>query len=1130
MSDTHPNDPRVKLDPFGPPCLSVGDRLLRLGSRKALAVVLVLALDGAQSREHLAALLWPDVDGAAARRNLRRELFRLRSFALPVAERDDGAVELATVPALDPLDGGRADGGEPLQGLDALAGEQFDAWLQRTRLRLQARRGAAWRESARDAQARGDEAAALALWQRQLQADPCDEATALEAVQLLQQRGRQPEARALVRQVAAALRQQLGLPLSAALRHAVADATEPAPTPAAPLPPAPAPAPSAAPALPPPLIPARAPWVDRPEVAARVRDAWSRGLRVYLSGAAGVGKSRLAHELAAQRGGWLRLLCEPNDALLPYASAVRALRALRDAAPDVVLPDWVRRELAQLLPEFGPAPLSRDPDAARARLVAAHAAAFAALAADNFQVLVFDDWHWVDAASLELWATADPPAGVDVVIVHRAAQLPPAALHRQRVEVDGGRSAPITLHGLDDAQTLALVQALSGSPGGVLFSQRLHQATAGNPFFLLETLRHLQQQGVLQAHPTGGWRTPFDQGTTDYAELPVPPTVRDAVLARVRALGESTQRLLEAASLLADRFDARSLQDVTTLHEDERLRALAHAAAAQLVVEDETGWRFAHDLVPQCLAAAIGPARRRALHGRLATSLTRAGAAPALVARHHEAAGEADAARAGYTAAADAALRMHALGPALGHWDDALRCGAQGAQAAAIHLARAAVHRRRGDPQAAGAALDAAARAAHDAGVDDAAHRCRAEVRIARADGWAEARPGDALALLDAIEPALADWPAPLQARARQVRSRVLTYAERLPEATEMLRQAIATLDRVPGEEPHRADLLDTLARARLRAGDLPGCAAAIGEAVALLEAVDQPAQLADALTLQAVAALFAGDPERAREGLLRARALARRCGHVPAQRAAILNLVKLAADAGDTAQASALLDEGEALAPGFEHARAEQAFLEARFYVQYLRGELDAARAAAQRLIEAVERVGGHSEHIGARHVVVDLYLLAGDLPSARRLLADAQALCEAQAAGAGGGHFQVQQAAKMAWLRLAEGEPAQALALLAQSGTPQRLEDAIAFAWIGCAAALALGDASGARRWLARAAPTDDAPTDQQALWLLQALALAARDGPADAGLRQRAAELAASGRVPAQLAERLQRALAG
>ena len=132
MTDTRPHDAPLRLEAFGTPRLLRAGRALRLGSRKAMAVVLVLALDGAQARETLAALLWPDVDAAAARRNLRRELFRLRTFELRIAERDDGAVELAVAPALA-LD---VDEGQALQGLDGLAGEHFEAWLQRARMRL----------------------------------------------------------------------------------------------------------------------------------------------------------------------------------------------------------------------------------------------------------------------------------------------------------------------------------------------------------------------------------------------------------------------------------------------------------------------------------------------------------------------------------------------------------------------------------------------------------------------------------------------------------------------------------------------------------------------------------------------------------------------------------------------------------------------------------------------------------------------------------------------------------------------------------------------------------------------------------------------------------------------------------
>lgn len=97
---TPPAPAALGLTLYGPPRLRVGDTVLRLGSRKAVALCVVLLLDGPRSRKQLAALLWPDLEAVAARRNLRRDLFRLRAAGLQLDERDDGAVVLAAPPAV----------------------------------------------------------------------------------------------------------------------------------------------------------------------------------------------------------------------------------------------------------------------------------------------------------------------------------------------------------------------------------------------------------------------------------------------------------------------------------------------------------------------------------------------------------------------------------------------------------------------------------------------------------------------------------------------------------------------------------------------------------------------------------------------------------------------------------------------------------------------------------------------------------------------------------------------------------------------------------------------------------------------------------------------------------------------
>lgn len=72
-----------------------------------------------------------------------------------------------------------------------------------------------------------------------------------------------------------------------------------------------------------------------------------------------------------------------------------------------------------------------------------------------------------------------------------------------------------------------LITRLAGSEAP-LFSARLFAATAGHPLFLMETLRDLRERGVLSERG-GRWHTPFDAFTVDYAEVPVPPSVTQAI-------------------------------------------------------------------------------------------------------------------------------------------------------------------------------------------------------------------------------------------------------------------------------------------------------------------------------------------------------------------------------------------------------------------------------------------------------------------------------------------------------------------------------------------------------------------------------------------------------------------------
>jgi DNA-binding SARP family transcriptional activator len=1079
----------IELRLYGAAHLRSGEDVLHVGARKALALLAVLAVDGVCSREKLAALLWPQVGSPAGLRNLRNELFRLRSFGavpLPVPERCLALPTGLRVDAVEfqrALDEGRLAAALALasatafDGLDGVAGEAFDDWLEAARAQLGRRRRQARSALAAQLEGAGNVDAALAWHEQAFSEDGCDETSARELMRLLVARGDRAAAAAVLARLTARLHHELAL-APGPQTLALAAALPPAPQPATARPALPEP-----PSLPAALLPERLPFVARSAERARVARAWADGRRVYLAGVAGIGKTRLAEVCAADRGAWLRVACQPADSGQPYASALRVLRALH-AAGEVALPPWVQRELGWLMPEVGDGPPPVAGVEAGERLRAAFATAWALLVADNFHAIVLDDWHWVDDASAALWPRVDLP-GVAVMVAYRSAQLPAAALAGLRAEADGCRARVIEIDEFSLAQTQAFVRAAGLPPPWAdgAFARRLHAGTAGNPFFLIETLQHLALQG---------------QAAGD-AALPVPPSVRSAVLGRVVALGDATRRLLEAASLLGERFDARLLEGTSGDDAATVEHCLEHARAARLLTIEGAQYRFVHDLIWHSLGAGLSPARRRLLHARLAQRLEAVGAAPGLVAVHLEGAGEGRAAVDWRLRAAAAAWRVHAHAETRRHCRCAIDDGASPHQAVQAQMLLAEVERYSGDAAALAAALQGAVDAARTADVST-----WLQARLAQLQHWMLAgRAAEVPAALDALAPELACAGALLRARAAALRAALADDAGRMDEARRHEDEAIALLDGLPQLQAERAGLLDGAARIALMAHDFARAGGLAARAIAAAEGSGDDALHARTQVAHGLALLWGrNDRSAAAAAFERARALAQRCGHVPQQRAAIMNLVKLHADAGRTEAMLGLLDEAQALAPGFEHPGRALKFREARYFVHYLRGDVPAARAAAAELVEAARAIDDLRARTSALQLVVDLYLHSGDLAAAERLL-------DAAGDGADLG-LKTLLAAKRAWLELARGDAAAALARIDGCVAPPRNEDALVIAWVGAAAALALGDPAGARRRLQGVDIAAEHTVDALAMVLVQRLLLARHAGGDDTAARERALEV--------------------
>ena len=305
---------------------------------------------------------------------------------------------------------------------------------------------------------------------------------------------------------------------------------------------------------------------------------------MLLAGEAGQGKSRLLREVAAGaawRGAqvsWGRgredAQARPfgalHEALREGLTPIRA-RRLAELLPartlDTLLP--LLPELTELLPEH-PFRLHDPGEQPVAALHAALAAVLLALGQIAPQVLILEDLHWFDRATLDALAALLPAlrgARVLLILSGRAEELaarPP--VWDTLLQLDrSGLMRRVELHGLDEAEVAELVRrALRMQHPAPRFSARLAAATGGNPYFILETLRALHEQGTLRRDEQGIWHTPWDTSDADYQELPLPAGLRQAIDGRVRKLTPEERTALAAAAVLGQNFSPSVLARMTT--------------------------------------------------------------------------------------------------------------------------------------------------------------------------------------------------------------------------------------------------------------------------------------------------------------------------------------------------------------------------------------------------------------------------------------------------------------------------------------------------------------------------------------------------------------------------------------
>ena len=380
-----------------------------------------------------------------------------------------------------------------------------------------------------------------------------------------------------------------------------------------------------------------APFVGRQLEMEALQDALTQLTRsrpgaVLLGGEPGIGKTRLLGEVAALAGARRHLVLTGRatelESDMPFGVVIDALDDhLASLERHVVasMAGALAGELTSIFPALAeagaPGPGSQGERYKSHRAVRA---LLSGLAGSGPMVLLLDDVHWADPASVELLChlLRRPPQGPALMVfAFRPAQAAPELLSTADQAVRDGLARRLDVGPLSRREA----HELAGAHLDRRTADQLYHVSGGNPFYLEQLARtdHLgtpESPAVLTGLAAGG----------------VPAPVRRALKAELTALSDAERTFLQGAAVVGDPFDADLAAAAAGVSEDVALESLDRVAEVDLV--RPTGlprrFRFRHPIIREAVYELAGPGWRLGAHRRAAVALASA-KAPATAQAHH---------------------------------------------------------------------------------------------------------------------------------------------------------------------------------------------------------------------------------------------------------------------------------------------------------------------------------------------------------------------------------------------------------------------------------------------------------------------------------------------------------------
>jgi predicted ATPase len=370
------------------------------------------------------------------------------------------------------------------------------------------------------------------------------------------------------------------------------------------------------------------------------RAGQGHGQVVGLVGEPGVGKSRLVWEFTHSHRAQDWLVLESSSvsygnatSYLPVIDLLKAYCAIesrdeprrvreRIAGKVLMLDEALRPTLPALLalldvPVDDPAWEALDPPRRRQRTLDALKRLLLRESQEQPLLLVCEDLHWIDTetqAMLDGLVESLPGARVLLLVNYR-----PEYQHGW-----GSKTyyTQLRLDPLPPESADALLQALLGDAADLASLKRLLvERTEGNPFFLEESVRALEETGALVGE-RGAYRL-----AQPVERMQVPATVQAILAARIDRLAPEDKRLLQSAAVIGKDVPYAILQAIAELPEEPLRQALARLQAAELLYETrlfpELEYTFKHALTHEVAYGGLLADRRRALHAQIVAAIER---------------------------------------------------------------------------------------------------------------------------------------------------------------------------------------------------------------------------------------------------------------------------------------------------------------------------------------------------------------------------------------------------------------------------------------------------------------------------------------------------------------------------